>query len=186
MDEALQRRMMQALDRGDIWAVVQRCARGVDRWDEALIRSCFFPDAHDDHGEGYVGGVDGLMEYARETGRGFVSTQHMICNHHCELDGDEAHTETYFLTLGLMPQSPHVLSAGRYVDRFERRDGEWRIATRIVIFENNYEVGDSSLYPVTPAPLMRGDVQTAARDRSDASYQRPLLARAPRETWRHG
>ena len=186
MDDPTQRRILQAVDRSEIWAVVQRLARGVDRWDEELIRSCYFEDALDDHGEGFVGTVEGLIEYARETGRFFVSTQHLVCNHHCELDGEEAHAETYFLCLGLMPKAPHVVSAGRYIDHFQRRAGEWRIATRVVIMENNYELADSSLYPITPAPLMTGDVQTAARDRSDASYQRPLLRRPARETWRTG
>lgn len=186
MDEAIQRRVLAAVDRSEVWAIVQRLARGVDRWDEDLIRSCYFEDAVDDHGEGFVGSVDGLIEYAREIARDFVSTQHLLGNHHCEFDGDDAFAETYFLCLAVCREAPHLASAGRYVDHFRRRGGEWRIATRVVIMENNYELADSSLYPIIPAPLMRGEVQPAARDRSDVSYQRPPRARAAREAWRIG
>lgn len=184
MDEATERRLLNQLDRDEIWATVQRCARGVDRWDEELVRSCYFEDAVDDHGEGFVGTVDGVIEYARETGRGFVSTQHFVCNHYCELDGDNAYAETYFLSLAVVREGANIASAGRYIDHFQRRGGEWRIASRTVIYENNYEIADSTLYPMTTAPLMTGDVHRAARDRSDVSYERPPRTRAFRETWR--
>lgn len=185
MDEIIQRRILSQLDKDEIWAVVQRLARGVDRWDQDLIRSCYFEDSVDDHGDGFVGGVEGLIEYARETARGFVSTQHLLCNHHCELDGDDAYTESYFLCLAVMPEGPNVASAGRYIDHFQRRDGEWRVLTRVVVYENNYEISDNSLYPMIPAPLMQGDCVPASRDRNDISYQRPPMRRASRETWKN-
>lgn len=184
MDTDLPLKMQQVIDRSEILAVINRCARGNDRWDADLIRSCYFEDAVDDHGDDFVGNVEGLVEYVKESARGFVASQHMVCNHHCELDGDDAYAETYFLVFCLMPQAPHIVSAGRYIDHFQRRAGEWRILTRAVVMENNYETTNSSLYPIVPASQRGGDAHKAARDRSDVSYQRPVPRRPLRENWR--
>jgi hypothetical protein len=53
---------------------------------------------------------------------------------------------------------------GRYVDRFERRDGEWKIADRVVVHEW------STLEPLTAAFPGQRFVQ-GRRDGDDVSYQ---------------
>lgn len=184
MDQDMQRRLEAHLHRSEILAIVHRCARGVDRWDAELIRSCYFEDAIDDHGDGFVGNVEDFIEYARETARDLVSTQHAICNHVCELDGSDAYAETYYLCLALVPSGQNILSAGRYIDHFQRRGEEWRIATRVVVMENNYELANSSLFPIIPPALATGDGQPWSRSRDDVSYHRPPRARAPRSTWK--
>jgi hypothetical protein len=68
----------------------------------------------------------------------FTSTQHAICNELIELDGDTAHREAYFLAFHRLVRdgaTVDLLFAGRYVDRLERRDGEWRIAHRVVVHD---------------------------------------------------
>ncbi len=59
---------------------------------------------------------------------------------------------------------------GRYIDRFERRDGEWRIARRVLLLDWTGEL------PITRARSARLlDVYSTGRwDREDLSYQRPL------------
>lgn len=184
MSNPTDERVAEYIARQDIWMLMQRYARGIDRWDADLVRSCYFDDAVDDHGDGYVGDVEGMIEFARETSRGFISAQHMICNHYCELDGDDAHAETYFMSLCNVPGGQSFVSAGRYLDHLQCRDGEWRIAERVVIMENMYDLPTSNVYPSVPAALATGDVHPWGRDRSDASYQRPAKPRAPREIWK--
>jgi hypothetical protein len=65
------------------------------------------------------------------------------------------------------------IAGGRYLDRLERRDGEWRIAARRVIVEWCCVVdGAGALFgPQSGFPAARWD-------RADISYDRPLVAGA--------
>ena len=110
---------------------------------------------------------------------GFQVHQHTLLNHFVDLDGDDAHAETYFLFAGELPASAEImLMGGRYIDHLTRRDGEWRILTRRVVAE--WTTTGPSGTGVAPGVL---DVFTRGRwDTGDVSYQRPLHARAPGES----
>jgi len=64
-------------------------------------------------------------------GKLFDANLHNVTMHMCEIDGDVAHAESYSLGMFLDKggETGRVL-AGRYIDRLERRDGEWRIVLR--------------------------------------------------------
>jgi hypothetical protein len=107
------------------------------------------------------------------------TTQHIITNHVCDLDGDVAHTETYWMFAAMnVDGAPLTLSGGRYIDRFERRDGRWAIALRKVTSDWYGKPGEAFLSPKGRAAL-NGGVH-ASRDRSDTSYERPLSFDASR------
>ncbi len=57
MDSQLEAKLQDLIDRQEIWAVIMRYARGIDRLDRGMVRSCYWDDAIDDH-HGYVGGPD--------------------------------------------------------------------------------------------------------------------------------
>lgn len=117
-------------DRADIQACLLRYTRGVDRHDRALMLSAYWPDAFDEHGvaEGHAAEfVDWAIGWHGEYQ---TRHQHIIANHNVEIDGDTAHGETYYIFWGENRMGPPTLAFGRYVDRFEKRDGEWRIAHR--------------------------------------------------------
>lgn len=60
---------------------------------------------------------------------------------------------------------------GRYVDRLEKRDGEWKIALRRCTLDFMIE-GDASMLK---SPYIKaGRYIKGQRDKSDVSYQRPL------------
>lgn len=97
------------------------------------------------------------------------STHHQLGQTAFEIDGDEARTETYMTATHLVPadaaadgvfpgrgQAYEVVIAGRYVDRFERRSGQWRIADRVGIIDWRRELslvdGDSQAAPNSPDP----------------------------------
>ena len=110
---------------------------------------------------------------------GSTSTNHLhnVTTHTCEIDGDEAHAESYVIVTLLGPDATTAtVMCGRYVDRLERRDGVWRIAVRHATVELAY---------TADARLLQSRYFTAqgyehgTRDRSDLSYDRPLSAERP-------
>jgi len=180
MDAELERRIREQLDRDEIWRVMQRYGRGIDRLDSELARSCYWDDAIEDHGS-YVGRPDDFIEWANSTTLAFESTQHGILNHHCDLQGDDAYCETYFLFTGKAERPPHLMSTGRYVDHFQKRGGEWRIANRVCIIETQYGLDDYVLARLMPPSYTEEEPCQASRDRSDVSYHRPPRPRQPKQ-----
>lgn len=179
MEKQLQNRLQQLLDRDDIWQVLVRYGRGLDRLDSELTRSCYHPDAIEDHGH-FIGGRDDFIQWANAVTERFVSTQHALLNHFCDLDGDDAYTETYFQFVGVAAQAPHLLSHGRYIDHFQRRSGEWRIAERVTIVESHFDLSDEHYATIMPPAYGPDEVCPASRDKSDVSYHRPLRPRQPK------
>ena len=132
-------KIQRLIDSQEIRDVIYRYCRGIDRRDEDLVRSCYHPDAIDDHGD-YRGDVDGFLAYVAKGMTAFDRTMHFIGNLIVEVDGDVARAESYLvayhhlLQSSSKPERDYVVGL-RYVDDFERRNGEWRIATRICVFE---------------------------------------------------
>lgn len=129
MDEAIQ----VLLDKQACTELVYRFARGLDRVDEAIIRSVFHPDGTDHHGA-FKGDVDAFVSWVMPTLATMERTQHVIGNILVEVSGDRAWSEAYFVAYHDMANAAGELIrmtvAGRYLDRFERRGGEWRIKHR--------------------------------------------------------
>ncbi|MDE8650795.1 nuclear transport factor 2 family protein [Novosphingobium album (ex Liu et al. 2023)] len=179
MDAQLERRLRELLDRDAIWQVMQRYARGLDRLDNELARSCYWGDAIEDHGH-FVGTPDDFIQWADGTTLRFASTAHGLLNHSCDLQGDDAYCETYYTFTGLAPEPPHLMSTGRYIDHFQKRDGEWRIANRVCIIETQYELRDYEPSKQMPSAYTADAPCQASRDREDVSYHRPPVPRRPR------
>ncbi len=126
------------LARQEIADVILRYARGIDRLDFDLVRSCYHPDAYDDHGA-FAGTLDEFIEAARSFLPRWTATQHFMGNMLIEVDGDLARAETYAVASHRREDTTgtgkdDVLGI-RYVDRFERRAGAWKIAHRVVVTE---------------------------------------------------
>jgi hypothetical protein len=122
-----------------IQAVLTQYARGVDRCDESLLRDCYWPDSTDDHGD-FKGSGYGFAAWVVDLlAKVFSSTQHAISNTRieCSLDDDLAQVESYVVARHVTRADPPGLVevGGRYLDRFSRRDGRWRIARRVVVID---------------------------------------------------
>lgn len=157
-------------DRQEIYDCIMRYCRGIDRLDRDMLLSAYHPDAIDDHGP-YCGPVPGFADHVFALHYGMQHyTQHHITNHRCELDGDTAHTESYYLFRCLNRAAPfYNFSSGRYIDRFERRGGRWAIAARICLVEVRDEIWG-------PQGIENNvGYVDSLRDRSDPSYMRPLV-----------
>jgi ketosteroid isomerase-like protein len=160
--------LQELLDRQAIADCVQRYARGIDRQDVDLVASCYHPDAIDDHGS-FVGSGRELAEWAFERKKRELTSQNHVTTHNVELNGDTAHGETYYLSMGRDTSGVVRFASGRYIDRFERRNGEWRIAERLCIVESVTKAQGEGTTHRPHAP--------STRDQSDPSYQRPLVVR---------
>jgi hypothetical protein len=173
LESNLDASLRQLLDRQAIHDCILRYCRGVDRMDRALLISAYHPDAIDDHGL-FVGSPEAFADYFLAFhGEHQTATQHIITNHSCELDGDTAHCETYWLFAAMNRQGPELsLGGGRYIDRMERRQGRWAIAARKCLYDWQGEPGG---YDLTAEQLvaMLG-AGRSSRDRDDPSYERPL------------
>ena len=130
--------LQSLLDREAIRDCIYRCCRGIDRVDEAALRSAYWPDAACRHGAHEGSGAE-FVDWALAGRRGGTRSIHLIGNILIELHGEVAAVESYFRTTlegrDAQDQPQETLLAGRYVDRFERRDGEWRVAARTVVYD---------------------------------------------------
>lgn len=178
MDSDLEKRLHDLLDRDAILQVIHRIARGLDRVDNALVLSGYWPEAIDDHTH-YVGGPEGFVAYADKMTLSFESCQHGLMTHNCEIDGDDAHCETYYTFIATAAQPPHFMASGRYVDHFQKRGGEWRILKRFTVVDGTFDLLPSSMTAGMPSPYAPGE-NPVTQDRNDVSYQRPLRTRAPK------
>lgn len=136
MTDTTDSRLTALMDREAIRDCIYRYCRGIDRADEAALRSAYWEDATDCHGA-WSGSAAGFIEQALQRLRGGGGRRvHQVSNISIELHGELAAVESCFLAL----QAPagatgQTFLCGRYVDRFERRRGEWRIAARTVVYD---------------------------------------------------
>src|SRR3954470_18611345 len=86
--------LQELLDKQQLYELLARYCRAVDRADGELLLSCYHPDATDDHGT-CKGSPAELLAYLR---RGTMNPevtpgpmQHAITNALFEVDGDVAH-----------------------------------------------------------------------------------------------
>jgi len=171
---SMEHELQQLRDRQQILDCIARNARGCDRHDETMINNSYYADGIDEHGGQTINTGTEYGAWANEVHtRGSLQNMHHITTHTCEIDGDTAHAESYVIGLFLNPDGISArLLAGRYIDRLERRDGEWRIALRRctseVMFSGDASVGNSEYF--RNMDFLRG-----LRSPSDVSYQRPLL-----------
>lgn len=172
MDADRLARLDGLLDKQQITEALTRFSRGMDRLDRALYLSAFHEDAQMAAGP-FVGLASECVDWAfsmHEAGQ--ILTHHNLLNITIDLDGDTAHTETYYLFVARNKDESLVQAGGRYIDRFDRREGQWKIALRTNVVEW------AGLLPAIPIPF--SDVPDVygngapARDKSDPSYRRPL------------
>jgi hypothetical protein len=161
------------LDKEAIREASLRYTRGIDRHDDGIMAQAYHSDATDDHGA-YVGDPVGFIAHAKKAhSRDWDVHHHYITNQTIDLDGDTAHVETYFLAALRRKSGPVDMVGGRYVDRFERREGRWAVADRVCLVEWNGELKTAQT-PMDPDLFIHG-----TWDRSDVSYQRPLTLTRP-------
>jgi hypothetical protein len=114
-----------------------RYARAIDRRDMALLRSVYHPDAIDEHGSAYTGDVNGFVSAMPALMGNFLVTQHQIHSKIFAIADDRADGELYFTAYHrLINPERHLVVHGRYLDNYEERGGEWKIAHRRLVWDS--------------------------------------------------
>jgi hypothetical protein len=165
----------ELLAREQIREALARYARGVDRLDLDLALSAFHHDAVDHHGKS-VGNPETTLPEVFERLRAHQAGSHFLCSSSITLQSvTTAAVETYAVGFHRLAgdAGPRDLQIGlRYVDRFESRDGEWRIAERHVI--EDWRRVDGVGQGVPPSAFEAG-----VRGSADRSYAMGVSASPP-------
>jgi hypothetical protein len=158
---------IQALvDKQAIRDLIYTYCRAVDRLDVPLGHSIWHEDGYADYGASYYQGPGrGVIDTICQHHLGMLSHSHQVTNVLIELDGDDAGSEAYVTQSGQMEregQLYHIGTWGRYLDRWQRRDGKWGLLHRVVVFDHQ-ELRETETMPSHGIP--------PARDASDPSYR---------------
>jgi hypothetical protein len=149
-------------------------SRALDRLDRELLAAQFWPDAEVDYGVFHKGGIAAFLDVALGFQGSMRDTHHLVGNVQVDVHGERAAAESYVQAHHVIVQGEdlvQLLVGARYLDRFERRGGEWRIAFRT-------EVVDWGRWLPVPERWFEqnGEMPKGRRDRDDLSY-RYLLPR---------
>lgn len=152
------------LDKQAIADTLARYCRGVDRIDLELMRSVFHVDAVADYGAMFNGSGYEFADFIAQVHPAMEAHSHHIGGITIAVAGDRAGSECYVI-VRLRSRSAEgvatdTISHGRYVDRWERRDGVWRIAHRqyLHVLDDTRDVETIMFEP------------GGSRDRADPSY----------------
>jgi ketosteroid isomerase-like protein len=168
-------RLESMLSKHEIQEVLMRYGRGVDRADEELLKSCYHADATEEHGSAYAGPAHAYIEGAVGRIRKMGTMAHYICNIHISLEGDLAYVEAYVLTFARFDkdgESFDTFTGGRICDRFERRDGEWKIAHRKLAFDWNRDVPSQEGWCLGMFDPADPKMNMGEKNSGDVSYKR--------------
>ncbi len=163
----------ELLARAQIHDALLRYCRGLDRVDMDLVRSAFHQDAWIDFPESlHIGDVEGFFDFLSAEMPRFDKTMHFLGNSLIDFDGPRtAHVETYLNADHQGSErhhwkGEHVKLWGRYLDRFEERDGVWLIARRRLVVDWMYRYPGDGWFDDHP------DASVGLRDGSDPTLRR--------------
>lgn len=170
-------RETEYLDREEIRELSRRYMRGLDRLDGDLLRSVFAADATVDYGF-FQGGAADFVDFALGVLSDHLANHHFIGQMMVDVQGDTAVGEIYFQAFHRVVQDGEekdLFIAGRYLDRYEKRAGLWRISFRS-------EVNDWSRTDPAADEALTGNPAAIIGKRAQDDYSMPFFpAGLPKE-----
>lgn len=148
-------------------------SRGVDRADANLLGSTYHPEAEEAYG---MRPASEFVSFVTQIQKGLPATLHRTNQMWIKVEGDTARSESYVTAYVETPgENGNIqrLVGGRYLDRFVRYEGEWRIAQRIYVMDWNMNWPTTAL-PYEPPVQMAHFTPTGGKGASDPG--RTLLA----------
>jgi hypothetical protein len=126
----------EMLDEYALRKLVHGYCRAVDRGDFDTLRALYHADADDRHGSLSSGSVETFLRMLAETRPYIRSMQHHITTTNFALSGDVAEGEIYSIathSFAAKDGETEVIVGGRYLDKYEKRDGTWKFITRCIV-----------------------------------------------------
>ena len=130
-----------ALAKQDVHDLIMAQARATDRRDEAFLRSLWHPDASVDVGGFFTGPADEYCGFVVNATADLKRMYHSVANEWSRVDGDQAVAESYVIAFTTQAtetageEDVDELTGGRYLDRFECLDGQWKFAHRSYVMD---------------------------------------------------
>jgi len=158
----LEAKVQELLDKQAISEVLQRYSRTLDWLDDAGQASCFWPDAPIDYGF-FTGSAADFIPVVMAIERASQRRWHFLSTPSIALRGPErASAECYGFATGIREGEDGTWSGGlyggRYLDEFEKREGEWKIAARRYIMDWKLPLDDqpgNEPNPDFPLPVLQ-------------------------------
>ena len=159
--------------RENIRDCLARLARGEDRRDAALISGCFWSDAAVEFGI-FAGTFDAYLAWVTPGAPSIPVTLHTLGQSLIELSGDTAAVETHvsaYHRIDFGEAEHDVFLGGRYLDRMERRGGQWRIAHRTMLYDWMKDLGVSVDWSqgLMGMPFLNGQARSIGAANGDPS-----------------
>jgi len=158
----------ELLSKQEIHELCCRYMRGLDRHDSALMLDQFWQDGWCEYGF-YNDSPQAFIEFCMGALKEHAANQHMIGQVLIECEGDQAFGEVYFQAYHKVATEDgfeDLIIAGRYLDRYERRDGVWKFAYRSEVVDWSRSQPSNDPYFDLAPDCLRGGRQ------DDAVYQR--------------
>lgn len=170
--ESISLRLAQLEAKEQIRDVLYRYCRAADRRDIELFKSCYHTDATDNHGF-YQGSGHGFADYVFPALNQLDLCIHSLSNPLIEINGDLAYAQTQWTVIHRLRRWLKITDLchnGRYIDTFERRDGQWKILHRVAILDAERWVHTADLQNFIPdAHPYKSNIGTSGKN--DMSYQ---------------
>lgn len=149
--------IQQLLDEAAIRRCIAKYPRALDRHDSDLLASMYHPDAIDDHGV-YNGPASGYVTWMAARNTPGKHWMHHYGNQIIDFESaDVAFAETYCIGCCRVPADDggpkDIFLRVRYLDRMEKRNDEWRIAHRKVVYSPSHVVPVVEEFPPAPGSL---------------------------------
>lgn len=170
-----------AADKIAISDVIYKYCRAIDRLDRELLKSVFHEDSTHHHGS-YEGSSKQFCDFAFDILSELEQTQHLVGNILIEVKENFAWSESYWTAYHRIAKGHEsdagfigkhdvtidedVFVSGRYIDKLEKRDGEWKIIKRQGIHDwVRFE-------PACDKGELNEEGPKGMRDRTDPAYLR--------------
>jgi hypothetical protein len=161
-------RIQEMLDHYEITKTLKEYCFGCDRCDPEIMRSVYLEDSFDDHGHVKAPGPEFVRIMIGDIRGTTDSLSHLLGQSLVRVDGDKAGADTYFLAVfhNTSEDGTRMCNqlGGRFVDRFEREDGRWRIKHRQVVRDWSISL------PVEADALARAGLMHGQRSDSDPAF----------------
>ena len=131
---SLEAELQELRDRESIREGIHQYCQAVDRCDLEMLKACYWPDGYDDHGF-FAGNAHEFADYVIPCLEAVDSSMHSITNTRFRFAGDRCACSSQWHVVHRLAHDggfTDFLHDGRYLDVWERREGEWRILHRII------------------------------------------------------